>query len=540
MSLWPPSRAVDYIEASALKEELANAGELALLDVREQGQYGEGHPFHAVNLAYSRLEFEARRLLPNPAVQIVLVDDGCGDTLALRAAHRLQAMGYVNVRVLKDGTHGWRAAGYTLFKGVYVPSKTFGELVEIQCHTPRITAKDLNAMIQRGDDIIVLDGRPRSEYAKMTIPGAVCCPNAELAYRLHRLVPEASTTVVVNCAGRTRSIIGAQSLINLTTRPRIFALENGTQGWFLNDFPLELNSDRRYPEVSAADGPLADVRQKAADLAQAWGVKRITADQFRLWRLDPTRSTYFFDIRTPEEFAGKPSPGALHAEGGQLVQATDLYVGVLHARIVLFDTDGIRAPLIGSWLAQMGYETCLLPSEEALSAEEIKPLHDDKLNTTLLPELKPDEYCALDCVVITIDLRSSMAFRAGHIRGSVWSTRSRLRACVDAQSALMGQASAPIVLVASHPGIAALAASELSGQQLQRSRCIIADSATLARFGPNIDSTPDHPANADCLDYLFFVHDRHNGNKLAATQYLQWEQNLVSQLDHQERSSFKI
>lgn len=540
MSLWPPTRAVDYIEASALKEELANAGELALLDVREQGQYGEGHPFHAVNLAYSRLEFEARRLLPNPAVQIVLVDDGSGDTLALRAASRLQAMGYVNVRVLKDGTQGWRAAGYTLFKGVYVPSKTFGELVEIQCHTPRITAKDLNAMMERGDDIIVLDGRPRSEYAKMTIPGAVCCPNAELAYRLHRLAPETSSTVVVNCAGRTRSIIGAQSLINLTTHPRVFALENGTQGWFLNDFPLELNSDRLYPEVSAADGPLAKVRQKAADLAQAWGVKRITADQFRLWRVDPTRSTYFFDIRTPEEFAKNPTPGALHAEGGQLVQATDLYVGVLHARIVLFDTDGIRSPLIGSWLAQMGYETCLLASEEALSAHEIKPLHEDKLETRLLPELTPDEFCALEGAVITIDLRPSMAYRAGHIRGSVWSTRSRLRACIDAQSALLGQASAPIVLVASNPGIAALAASELSAAQLQRSRCIIADSATLGRYGKNIDATPDHPANADCLDYLFFVHDRHNGNKLAATQYLQWEQNLVSQLDQQERSSFKI
>ena len=540
MSLWPPNRAVVYIEASALKEALANAGELALLDVREQGQYGEGHPFHAVNLAYSRLEFEARRLLPNPAVQIVLLDDGRGDTLALRAASRLQAMGYVNVRVLKDGTQGWRAAGYTLFKGVYVPSKTFGELVEIQCHTPRITAKDLNAMMERGDDIIVLDGRPRSEYAKMTIPGAVCCPNAELAYRLHRLAPETSTTVVVNCAGRTRSIIGAQSLINLTTHPRVFALENGTQGWFLNDFPLELNSDRLYPEVSAADGPLAKVRQKAADLAQAWGVKRITADQFRLWRLDPTRSTYFFDIRTPEEFAKNPSPGALHAEGGQLVQATDLYVGVLHARIVLFDTDEIRAPLIGSWLTQMGYETCLLASEEALSAHEIEPLHEDKLETRLLPELMPDEFCALDGAVITIDLRPSMAYRAGHIRGSVWSTRSRLRACIDAQSALLGQAAAPIVLVASNPGIAALAASELSAAQLQRSRCIIADSATLGRYGQNIDATPDHPANADCLDYLFFVHDRHNGNKLAATQYLQWEQNLVSQLDQQERSSFKI
>jgi rhodanese-related sulfurtransferase len=540
MSLWPPSSAVDHIEATALKEALASPQELALLDVREQGQYGEGHPFHAVNLAYSRLEFEARRLLPNRTVQMVLLDDGCGDTLVERAALRLQAMGYENVRVLKDGTQGWQAAGYTLFKGVHVPSKTFGELVEMHHHTPRITAKDLNAMIQRGDDIVVLDGRPRSEYVKMTIPGAVCCPNAELAYRLHRLAPEPSTTVVVNCAGRTRSIIGAQSLIHLTARPRIFALENGTQGWFLNDYALELNSDRFYPDVSADDGPLDEVRQKAADLTEACGVKRITADQFRHWRVDPSRTTYFFDIRTPEEFAKNPTPGAQHAEGGQLVQGTDLYVGVRRARVVLLDTDGIRAPLIASWLAQMGYETALLPSVEALSAHEFKSMLDEDLETTLLPELLPDEFCALDGPVITIDLRSSMAYRAGHLRGSVWSTRSRVRACVDAQCTLRGQASAHIVLVANDPGIAALAAGELSAAQRQRSRCIIADSATLARYGPNIDATPDHPPNADCLDYLFFVHDRHQGNKLAATQYLQWEQNLVSQLDHQERSSFKI
>ena len=535
--------AVAHIEAATLKKELASAQELALLDVREQGQYGEGHPFHAVPLAYSRLELDARRLLPTPAVQIVLVDDGGGDTLAPRAARRLQAMGYAHVRVLKDGVQGWQAAGYTLFKGVHVPSKTFGELVEINCHTPRITAEELNAMMQRGDDFIVLDGRPRSEYAKMTIPGAVCCPNAELAYRLHRLAPETSTTIVVNCAGRTRSIIGAQSLIHLTAHPRIFALENGTQGWFLNDYPLELNSNRLYPDVSEADGALADVRQQAAALAQACGVKHITADQFRLWRLDPARTTYFFDVRTPEEFAADPAPGALHAEGGQLVQGTDLYVGVMHARVVLHDTDGIRAPLIGSWLAQMGYEACLLASNDALSAHDLKPLRDDDLQTPLpeVPtELLPGEFRALEGAVIMIDLRSSMAFRAGHLRGSVWSTRSRLRACVEALSDSPGQASWPLVLVASDTRIAALAATELSASQRQRSRCLIVDSAALAQCGLDMDATPHHPADADCLDYLFFVHNRHDGNKLAATQYLQWEQNLVSQVDHQEKSSFKL
>lgn len=240
-------------------------------------------------------------------------------------------------------------------------------------------------MPQRGDDFIVLDGRPRSEYANMTIPEAVCCPNAELSYRLHRLAPETSTTFIVRCAGRTRSIIGAQSLINLTARPRIFALDNGTQGWFPNDYSLRFNSSRFYPDVSAADGPLAGVRQKASDLPKGCRLQGITSDQLRLWRLDPTRTTYFFDVRTPKEFAANPATGAQHAEGGQLLQATDLYVGVLHARVLRYDIDGIRAPLIGSWLAQMGYEACFLASEDALSAHDLKHLRHNDLDTPLLP-----------------------------------------------------------------------------------------------------------------------------------------------------------
>lgn len=200
---------VDYIEPDALKRELGTTQELALVDVREQGQYGEGHPFHAVPLAYSQLELNVARLIPNPWVAVVVIDSGCGDTLGARAAARLQALGYRHVRVLRGGAAAWAEAGYTLFKGVHVPSKTFGELVEIHSHTPLISAADLKLKIERGDDVVILDGRPRGEYTKMNIPGAVCCPNAELPYRLHQLAPHKETTVVVNCAGRTRSIIGA-------------------------------------------------------------------------------------------------------------------------------------------------------------------------------------------------------------------------------------------------------------------------------------------------------------------------------------------
>jgi hypothetical protein len=133
-----------------------------------------------------------------------------------------------------------------------------------------------------------------------------------------------------------------------------------------------------------------------------------------------------------------------------------------------------------------------------------------------------------------------MDFRAGHLRGAVWSTRSRIRGHVDARNERHGEAYPPIVLVATHPQIAALAAGELSDAQRQRTSLLIADAAAWEQAGLRTESTPDFPADADCLDYLFFVHDRHEGNKRAAAQYLEWEMNLVSQLDEQEKSSFTL
>lgn len=541
MNSWlKDDKGINYITATALKKELGSGHELALVDVREQGQYGEGHPFHAVPLAYSRLELDVGRLIPNLAVNIVLVDDGCGDTLASRAACRLQEMGYQQVRVLMDGATGWSSAGYTLFKGVHVPSKAFGELVEINSHTPRISSEALKVMIERGDDVVVLDGRSRSEYEKMNIPGAVCCPNAELAYRLHRLAPDSSTTVVVNCAGRTRSIIGAQSLINLGARHQIFALENGTQGWYLKGYQLENNSSRFYPEVDVADSALDTVRERAAVLARDFGLNIITADQLKSWLRDYSRTNFLFDIRTPEEFKVGSHQGAIHAEGGQLLQGTDLYIGVRHARVVLYDTDGIRAPLIGSWLSQMGYEVFLLRSSEPLSVQDAQVASNHTVDAQTLPELSPAHLRALEGSVQLVDLRSSMAFRSGHIRDAVWSTRSRIRKHIDRLSELHLNVDQAVVLVATHPQIAALAAGELSNSQRLRARFMTADIAAWEQAGLKADSTPDFPADADCLDYLFFVHDRHEGNKGAATQYLEWEMNLVSQLDEQEKTSFKL
>ena len=94
-------------------------------------------------------------------------------------------------------------------------------------------------MRESGEDMVIVDGRTVAEFQKMNIPGGICCPNGELALRIGELVPDPKTKIVVNCAGRTRSIIGAQTLIDFGVPNPIVALENGTQGWFLAGLKLE-------------------------------------------------------------------------------------------------------------------------------------------------------------------------------------------------------------------------------------------------------------------------------------------------------------
>lgn len=516
------------VDARELKSWLADGGEIAILDVREHGRYGEGHLFFSVSAPYSRLEPEARRLVPRRSTRIVVYDGGDEGT-AERAARRLTALGYSRVFLLEGGTRGWAEAGFQLFAGVNVPSKTFGELAEITFHTPRISARDLSERMAKGDNLVVLDGRPVEEYRKMSIPTAVCCPNGELALRAGALAPDPATTIVVNCAGRTRSIIGAQTLIDMGTPNPVLALENGTQGWFLEDLALDHGANRLYPPPSEAAIPRLCLQARA--FADAWQVPFITTVELARLRADPDFTTYLCDVRTPEEFAAGSLPGAQSTPGGQLVQATDQYVATRMARLVLFDAEGVRAAVIAARLRQMGWNALVLAQGIAASlppepAPEPLPLPD-------LPPVSAREMALLLGAATVLDVRSSTAYRANHLKGASWTIRPRL-------DALAIRANAPIVLVADNAEVAQLAALDLSERGLADIRLHLADCRAWKAEALPMEATPDLPVDSDCIDFLFFVHDRHSGNKAAARQYLAWETGLLSQIDTDERASFRI
>ena len=165
---------VPTISPEDLRARLLGAEELALLDLREQGTFGERHLLYASCLPLSRLELRVGRLVPRRSAPVVLCDGGEG--LAARGAGRLPALGYTDVRVLAGGVPAWEAAGYTVFTGVNVPSKAFGEFVEHELDTPSVSPEELKAMMERGERLVVLDSRPMDEFQVMSIPGGVCCP----------------------------------------------------------------------------------------------------------------------------------------------------------------------------------------------------------------------------------------------------------------------------------------------------------------------------------------------------------------------------
>ena len=78
----------------------------------------------------------------------------------------------------------------------------------------------------------------------MSIPTGISVPGAELVLRARELAPRPETTLIVNCAGRTRSIIGTQSLVNAGIPNPVYALRNGTIGWTLAGQELEHGRSR--------------------------------------------------------------------------------------------------------------------------------------------------------------------------------------------------------------------------------------------------------------------------------------------------------
>jgi len=339
-----------------IRDALIARDEIALIDLREESAFASGHPLFAAQIPLHRLDIEAPWRLPRRDVPLVVYDAGEG--LVGPAIERLGALGFSEVHALDGALDGWRAAGFELFADVNSYSKAFGELVEHQRHTPSLPANDVAALIEGKADIAILDARRFDEYATMAIPGGISTPGAELVLRAREVAPDPDTTIIVNCAGRTRSIIGAQSLVNAGVPNRVFALRNGTIGWTLAGQGLATGQQHRAPEP--AGHTVDEARTRARAVSYRAGVRHISWDELTYLQSQSGRTLYQYDVRLPEDYTRGHLPGFRNAQGGQLVQETDHNAPVRGARIVLADDLGPRADMTASWLAQLGWEALVL------------------------------------------------------------------------------------------------------------------------------------------------------------------------------------
>ena len=529
--------AAQVVTPAEVRAMLKDGGELALLDMREEGVFSDqGHPFFANSVPLSRLELLIRDRVPRLGTRIV-VYDGDEEGLANRAAAKLAAMGYRDVTVMAGGAHGWAAAGYELFTGVNVPSKAFGELVEHRCGTPHIPAAELKRRLDAGEKVLIVDSRPIGEFRNMSIPGAFDCPGAELVYRVPDRVPSPDTLVVVNCAGRTRSIIGAQSLRNAGLPNDVVALENGTMGWELAGLELARGREEALPPPSPQG--LRRAQELADKVAERLAIKRIDdATLARFQREAEQRTLYLFDVRSPEEYVAGHLAGARSAPGGQLVQATDAYMATRNARIVLADDDGVRAVMTGSWLVQMGCPEVYvlgggLKGRPLVSGmpQPVIPELDNATVTTVSPAelqllMKKDE-------ATIIDVAPSLAYEAGHIPGAWFVVRARLPRSLDRVPKRR-----VLVLTSPDAALARLAAAELGDCGFPDIRAL--DGGTAAWHAAGLPLATGREAMADTPDDCWRrPYDPYAGEG-ARERYLQWEVGLIRQIEREGDTGFRL
>ncbi len=422
------------IAPASLKSLLEGKAPFALIDVREAGEYNSSHIPGSSLIARRQLELAVTPAVPFKGTPVVVCDDdGRRATLAARTLERL---GYRQVSVLDGGINRWVTDGLPTEWGMNVPSKDFGEKVEVVHHVPEVEAKDLAVRIRNGEKFVILDSRTPEEFRRFCIPGGRSVPGGELALRITDIARDVDkdTTIIVNCAGRTRSIIGARVLQRMGI-PRVYGLKNGTAGWVLAGHQLETGADRvQLPEPSAAG--VAAAEAYAARVAAEDGVRLL--DVLALKSLMDRRgaeSIYFVDVRTAEEYAAGHIPGFRWFPGGQAVQRSDDVAVVKNAPIVFACDKKARATLIASWYRQMEYRDVFavdggttawsagggalepgLPDESPVGYQEARGTAK-----SIAPR---DLHAATPGAVIFVD--TSQEFARGHVPGARWVPRGWL------------------------------------------------------------------------------------------------------------------
>ncbi|MEO7403304.1 MAG: rhodanese-like domain-containing protein, partial [Burkholderiales bacterium] len=266
-----------------------------------------------------------------------------------------------------------------------------------------------------------------------------------------------------------------------------------------------------------------------AKVASRFAIRRASMSEVHAWCAEPARTTYLLDVRTPDEFAAGHVVGAHSAPGGQLVQATDTFVGTRNARLVLIDSDGVRATMTASWLVQLGWpevvvwEKALEEAPLETGSEHRLTLGLDVANPSRVTPSVLGQLLATRAVSL-VDLASSIEYRRGHIGGAQFAVRSRFAAT------LPRLAKKDYVVLTSPDGVLAQLAAREAADVLGR-EVLVLDGGTAhwRSLGKLIDTKTEHLLDKPD-DVYYLPYDNRAEVAQAMRDYINWEVALVEQL----------
>ena len=432
---------VKRISPVVLKEWMESDRAHAVLDVRDPMEFHEKQIFMTTNAPRGDIELLAARLVPVKATPVVCLDEG--GARAESVAVLLEENGYADVSVLEGGLGAWEAQGFPTASGTNVPSKDFGERIHVENAVPEITARDLYALIESDTPPRIFDTRTEVEFERFCVPTGRSLPGGELILHAWDLDQDRETPLIINCAGRTRSIIGTQALHRLgVTHAR--ALKNGGMGIILEGLQLEEGTPSEIPAPSEQSRAHGEVL--GAQVAEEEGIPFVSAQELRALQAEAdSRTLYVLDVRLAPEYMGGHIPGAISIPGGQAAQRTDEVIAVRAGKIVTYCDKNARGVMAAYWLREMGLDVSVLrggltaweaeggalekPSaaasgESPAGAGEVLLLEQARAETRAYSAGEADARRQRFGAILDVDLSSS--YEKGHLPGSVWVSRGRL------------------------------------------------------------------------------------------------------------------
>ena len=519
------ARSISVADADGL---LSSSAEFAFLDVRDVVPFGAGHPFLAAHAPCARIELSVPLTSPRRSTPILLTD-GEGE-LAPIAAARLESLGYNNVSVLAGGARVWAESGRALFPELEVPSKGFGAFARIHGQPNFISPAELASAIDNKADLVVLDSRPMDEYSRGNIPGSIDAPGADVLRWFDDLVPNANTTVVVNCMSATRGILGGLSLKAAGVPNEVRVLHHGTRGWLLDGLKLETGATRVPAALSATAS--ANARRRAQSLRQRAGLTTVNAASLAHWRAEADRTTFVIDVRSTAEFASGHLGGSVNASEGRIVMAPEHYFTTRNARIVLVDDDTVRASVTALWLAQMGWGEVVVFDDDLLACDlevgDGAPGTEPASDGAPVPNsIDPPELQTLldNASTQVIDIGHSDAYCAAHLPGASWCLRADLPAVVASMPT-----SACIVLTCEDGRLAALATGDINTDDARDIRALRGGTNGWLSAGKPTATGPEQLCSP--LDDHWLASSERPGDLTTnVLAYLDWETTLLDDIN---------